>query len=105
MTWDGLAPLSYESSAQCSALWGGAIMTSLEEYLAEIGRAHTHCAYCGRELIEMTEPGLFDTKSGTQIMETWKQCPRFARSWRNLWLGGCHDSFLRDNPVCGREWR
>jgi predicted Fe-S protein YdhL (DUF1289 family) len=77
----------------------------LDSYLRQVGAAHSHCIYCGRELIEVTEPGLWDKKTGQRITEVWKQCPRFARSWRTLWLGGTHESFLRDNPIHGREWR
>ena len=79
---------------------------SLAEHMAAAGRAHTHCCYCGRQLEDICEPGqLYDQQSGERIPEVWRQCPRFARSWRNLWMGACHESFVRDNPMHCREWR
>jgi hypothetical protein len=36
----------------------------------------------------------------------WRQCPRYPKHWWQAFArGGCHESFQRDNPIHGREWR
>lgn len=80
-------------------------MTDAAACLAEASRLHTHCVYCGRRLIDVAEPGLYDTKTGSRETVIWRQCPRFPRwSIQSIWRG-THESFARDNPLMGRGWR
>lgn len=63
------------------------------------------CRHCGREMIETKEPGLFVTRTGEREIQRWASCPRFFRSWRNLWLGGFHDSVSLDHALLRRKYR
>lgn len=63
------------------------------------------CRDCGRELVERVERGGFDPKTGERLRTVWLECPRFGRSWRNLWMGGAaHKSVARDRPLMARTW-
>lgn len=69
----------------------------------------THCRYCGRLLVEVTERStLHDRATGVREVNVWLQCPRFPRNSlaHLLFSGGRpHDSYLRDNPLLAREYR
>ena len=78
----------------------------LDDYLAQVGRAHTHCRYCGRSLVDVTEPDtLHDERTGERRPIVWRQCPRYPRHGWQAFYRGSHESFQRDNPVLAREWR
>lgn len=63
-----------------------------------------HCSKCGRLMVETLERDGFN-QDASRKMHRWVTCPRFWRSWRNLWMGGCHDSASLDVPMLGREYR
>ncbi len=46
------------------------------------------CGHCGRQMIPGRLDDGFDGRTGERRAETVLVCPRFDRSWRNLWLGG-----------------
>lgn len=63
------------------------------------------CSHCGRRMIERTYGRGFDSRSGLRIIDRAVVCPRFDRSWRNLWLGGwMHNGYQVDeNDRLGLE--
>lgn len=64
-----------------------------------------HCRKCGREMIPTTQDDGYD-REGNRIISEWWECPRFARSWRNLWQGGItHYAEGRGESVRGMELR
>ena len=64
------------------------------------------CSYCGRRLVAVDEHGPFDVLTGKRERGRWLMCPRFPRSWRNLWMGGMgHDKFSATNPLLRAVWR
>lgn len=62
-----------------------------------------HCRACGSQLVVRVGSVGFARETGQPKTITYRECPRFARSWRNLWWGGWgHDSLY---GVMGcREW-
>lgn len=69
--------------------------------------AQEFCGVCGRILIETDEDeGIHDHKTGKRLRRHWHSCPRYFRSWRNLWMGGSpHESHAKDLAILGREFR
>lgn len=67
----------------------------------------THCRYCGRPLVKVTERStLHDRSTGVQEVDVWVQCPKFARNGLvAMFRSWAHDSFMRDNPLLSREYR
>lgn len=47
-----------------------------------------YCKRCGRPMIYREHPGLYNSRTGTRETVRQLMCPRFTRSWRNLWFGG-----------------
>lgn len=65
-----------------------------------------YCIRCGRRMVVIREIRFWDAVTGKRREERWLQCPRFRRSWRNLWMGGVgHAARSLDNPLLSREWR
>lgn len=65
----------------------------------------THCAYCGRALVESVERDkLYDRATGNRGETAWMNCPRFPRNGWQAMYRGVHESFKRDNPIYGRTW-
>lgn len=57
------------------------------------------CSRCGRPLTVLSvERTGFSTDTGEPTYREWVECPRFGRGWRNLWMGGFHDSH-ENRPV------
>lgn len=60
---------------------------------------------CGRQLeIRVERNSYADRSTGEFRTTTYRQCPRFARSWRNLGFGGGGHLSLWGFIGC-REWR
>ena len=55
-----------------------------------------HCVYCGRQMVETIEAGLFDRRTGQRQMRVWRSCPRWFIKWSDprTWLHafGTHES-------------
>ena len=47
-----------------------------------------YCRGCGRQMIPFHEFAGFSESTGEPQYEMTLVCPRFSRSWRNLWMGG-----------------
>jgi len=82
------------------------MMTQNADYVRVMADPVTFCVYCGRQMIDVTEPDtLCDPKTGQRALIVWRQCPRFPRNgWQAVWRG-CHESYQRDNVIYGREYR
>jgi hypothetical protein len=64
-------------------------------------RSGQHCRCCGRALVLVEERSkLHDRRTGERLPhERYWECPKYARSWRNLWWGGVgHESLSADGP-------
>lgn len=81
------------------------VTDALAEWTGRFAASHTHCRYCGRQLENVESRGGFDPETGNPQVVVWRECPLFRRSWRNLWLGGAHESWKLDMPATGRERR
>lgn len=76
-------------------------------FLVELDSVPDHpeyCGLCGRLLVAHREPSGYDPATGERTFIAYRDCPRFARSWRNFWLGGWgHTS--RFGTIGSREWQ
>jgi hypothetical protein len=73
----------------------GEHVTRMTEQVAK----HTHCVYCGREMVDSEEPSwAFDTRTGERLTERWRTCPRFARNGFISLFRGCHERVCLDWP-------
>lgn len=69
------------------------------------------CGRCGRKMVVRIVDSGFDPKTGSTKEEAEQVCPRFDRSWRNLWFGGVmHEGVVYFNPTnlkhsLSLEWR
>lgn len=77
----------------------------LDAHKSYVPEAPEFCSKCGRQLELRAEPdSYFNPKTGQRDTTTYRECPRFPRSWRNLWWGGVgHTS--RWGTIGGRQWR
>lgn len=81
-------------------------MREFKESMRLAGLAHTHCVYCGRELVDVVElDTLYDRKTGERAEIVWRQCPKWPRNGFMSMFSGVHESFQRDNTFHGREYR
>lgn len=66
---------------------------------------HPEFCRCGRQLeVKVERHGYADRLTGEFGTTTYRECPRFARSWRNLWRGGVGHTSLFGH-IGARGWR
>ncbi len=81
-------------------------LDAFRESMRESGRRHTHCVYCGREMVDVVEPDqLCDRETGERKPIVWRQCPKWPRNSFFAMFGGVHEKFQRDNPTFSVEYR